>query len=88
MSQGEVEASEPVSRLAFGVVAGFFALLHGWFFAQAVINLLNTPHAYASVQLTEHIPWLLLVLGVLIPPLLYAGRLPGFSCTRGIHPFI
>lgn len=68
-------AEEPVSRLGAVAVAVVFAALTGWFLYQAAGNLINTPVAYENFGWADRVPWALLVLGVVLPVVLYAGAL-------------
>ncbi|MFT4029855.1 MAG: hypothetical protein QM675_08260 [Protaetiibacter sp.] len=52
-----------------------FAALYGWFLFAAVSNLVALPSLYASQGYAEYIPWAPLILGVVLPPVLYATAL-------------
>lgn len=47
------------------------AVLHLWALFQGVSNLVAVPTFYAQTGLSEFTPWVLLVLGVLVPPVAF-----------------
>jgi len=66
-------ASVPLGwRLAVAVI---FAALHGWFLFAAASNLIALPPLYAAQGYAEYTPWTTLILGVVLPPVLFAGAL-------------
>jgi hypothetical protein len=69
----EPEAQVPLGwRLG---VAALFALLYGWFLFAAASNLIALPPLYAAQGYAEYTPWVTLVLGVVLPPVLFVGAL-------------
>ena len=69
----EIDEMPPLGwRIA---VAAVFAVLYGWFLFTASSNLIALPALYTAQGYDDFIPWVPLVLGVVTPPLLYAGAL-------------
>lgn len=71
-------APEPVEVPPLGWrigVAVLFAALYGWFLFRAVSTLVALPALYAAQGFGEFIPWVQLVLGVVLPPVLYVAAL-------------
>lgn len=69
----ETEAHVPLGwRIG---VAVLFALLYGWFLFGAASNLVALPALYAAQGYAEYTPWLTLVLGVALPPVLFTAAL-------------
>lgn len=60
----------PLAAIMLAVV---FGLLFAWFLYQAIGNLVNVPAAYEQVGFGDRIPWAILVAGVALPVLLFAG---------------
>lgn len=56
-------------------VAALFAVLYGWFLFTATSTLIALPALYAAQGFAEYTPWVTLVLGVVLPPVLYAAAL-------------
>ncbi len=54
-------------------VMALFGLLHLWALFQGVSNLIAVPGFYAQSGLAAYTPWWLLVLGVLVPVVTFAG---------------
>lgn len=73
------QPSEPQSilkpRTRIGVrmlaIAGVFGLLFAYFVWQAVKNLVELPKSYDAIGLGDSVPWVLLVVGLLLPVILY-----------------
>lgn len=57
------------------LLATIFALLSGWFLFTATSTLIALPPLYAAQGFAEYTPWATLVLGVVVPPVLYAAAL-------------
>jgi hypothetical protein len=57
------------------VVAVAFGALHLHALFQGIANLVALPAFYAQLGISAYTPWWLLVLGVAIPPLAFAGAL-------------
>jgi hypothetical protein len=55
------------------VLAVVFGLLFAWFLYQAIGNLVNVPAAYEQVGYGDRIPWGILLAGVGLPVVLFAG---------------
>ena len=53
------------------LIAAAFGLLFAYFVYQAVGNLLELPKSYEAIGLSESVPWVVLVLGLVVPILLY-----------------
>ena len=53
------------------VVAGLFGLVYAYFVYQAIGNLIELPKSYSAIGLGDSVPWLLLVIGLLIPVIVY-----------------
>lgn len=66
----ERQRAWPIPAIVLAVV---FGLLYAWFLYQAIGNLINVPPAYDSYGLGDRIPWAILVAGVALPVLLFAG---------------
>jgi len=72
----ELETSEqephawPVPAIVLGVV---FAALYGWFLYLAIVNLVEVPPAYEAYDLGDRIPWAILIGGIALPVVLFAG---------------
>lgn len=64
-------APQPAGRVATIVVAVVFAVLYGYALLQAVSNLIALPDVYAQLGINGSVPWPLLVVGVVIPPVLF-----------------
>ncbi len=54
------------------VVAALFGLFYAYDVWEALGNLFNLPTAYNALGLGDRIPWALLWVGVLVPPLVFA----------------
>ncbi len=70
------EESAP-TRHRFGIpsiiVATLFALLYAYDLFEAIANLVELPLVYAAYNLdAASIPWWLLIVGVLLPPVVFA----------------
>jgi hypothetical protein len=69
------EPATPVAKPAITplglVVAGLFGLVYAYFVYQAIANLIELPKSYAAIGLGDSVPWVLLVIGLLIPVLVY-----------------
>lgn len=53
-------------------VAGLFGLFYAYDLWEAIGNLVNLPLFYAAYGIdSSHVPWWLLVIGVLIPPVVF-----------------
>ena len=71
--QQEIDEQPPLGwRVAVALV---FAVLYGWFLFAASSNLIALPALYAAQGFAEFTPWVPLVLGVVVPPLLYVTSL-------------
>ncbi|MCS0500281.1 hypothetical protein [Protaetiibacter mangrovi] len=77
MTDVDREPAEPIGPpLAWRIgVAVLFAALFGWFEFSAASNLIALPPLYSAQGYAEYIPWTTLVLGVLLPPVLYLAAL-------------
>ena len=53
------------------LIAAAFGLLFAYFVYQAVGNLLELPKSYEAIGLSESVPWVVLVLGLVVPIVLY-----------------
>lgn len=62
-------------RVALIVAAAAFGVLHLASLFQGVSNLVALPAYYEQLGIAAYTPWWLLVLGVAMPPLAYAGAL-------------
>jgi hypothetical protein len=60
----------PIAAIVLAVV---FGLLFAWFLYQAIGNLVNVPAAYEQVGYGDRIPWAILIAGVALPVVLFAG---------------
>jgi len=73
-----VEAVETSpARRRFGIpsiiIATLFALLYAYDLFEAIANLVELPLVYAAYNLdAASIPWWLLIVGVLLPPVVFA----------------
>lgn len=54
------------------VVAALFGLFYAYDVWEAIGNLFGVPAAYAALGLDTYIPWWLLWVGVLVPPVVFA----------------
>jgi len=66
----ESKRAWPVTAIILAVV---FGLLFAWFLYQAIGNLVNVPAAYEQVGFGDRVPWAILIAGVALPVLLFAG---------------
>ena len=66
----EQQRAWPISAIVLAVV---FGLLFAWFLYQAIGNLVNVPPAYEQVGYGDRIPWGILLAGVGLPVVLFAG---------------
>lgn len=57
------------------VLAVVFALLFGWFEFTAVSNLVALPQLYRAQGYAELVPWATLVVGAVVPPVLFVAAL-------------
>ena len=53
------------------LIAAAFGLLFAYFVYQAIGNLLELPKSYEAIGLSDSVPWVVLILGLVIPILLY-----------------
>lgn len=53
------------------LIAAAFGLLFAYFVYQAIGNLLELPKSYEAIGLSDSVPWLVLILGLVVPILLY-----------------
>jgi len=53
------------------LIAAAFGLLFAYFVYQAVGNLLELPKSYEAIGLSESVPWVVLILGLVVPILIY-----------------
>lgn len=58
-----------MTRLLVGVVTVAFLALAGWDTWEAVGNLVGLPTFYEALEISPQIPWVVLVAGVVTPPL-------------------
>ncbi|MBN9606184.1 MAG: hypothetical protein J0G30_06195 [Actinomycetales bacterium] len=63
------------ARVGALVAALLFAVGYGWILFGAISNLVALPELYRALGIPETTPWALLVAGVALPPVLYAGAL-------------
>lgn len=63
-------AKAPISwpRLA---VAALFGLIYAYFVYQAIGNLIELPKSYDAIGLSNSVPWVLLIIGLLVPLIVY-----------------
>ena len=66
----ERQRAWPIPAIVLAVV---FGLLFAWFLYQAIGNLVNVPSAYEQVGYGDRIPWGILLAGVGLPVVLFAG---------------
>ena len=66
----ERQRAWPLTAIVLAVV---FGLLFAWFLYQAIGNLVNVPPAYEQVGYGDRIPWGILLAGVGLPVVLFAG---------------
>lgn len=81
MSDTEPDAEAPVTAekpvrppITVGslVIAGLFGFAFAYFVYSAIGNLIELPKSYSAIGLPQDsVPWLLLVIGLLIPVILY-----------------
>jgi len=64
-------AAAPAGRVATIVVAIVFAVLYGYTLLLAVSNLVAVPALLDEQNIDASPPWPLLILGVVVPPVLY-----------------
>ena len=57
-----------MTRLVVGVVTVAFLALAGWDTWEAVGNLVGLPTFYEALEISPQIPWVVLVAGVVTPP--------------------
>lgn len=66
-------ASSPRIRIGALVVAAVFALLYAYDIWEAISNLVEVPVLYAALGFdAASVPWVLLILGVVLPPVVFA----------------
>jgi uncharacterized membrane protein len=53
------------------VIAGLFGLLYAYFVYQAIGNIIELPKSYDAIGLSDSVPWVLLVIGLFIPVVVY-----------------
>lgn len=78
------ETPAPAGRGATIALAAIFAVLFALATFGPVSNLIALPQVYAAYGIADATPWALLVLGVVIPGLLYLAAL---LLGRGRPPF-
>lgn len=67
----ETPAVKPALTPLSLVIAGLFGLVYAYFVYQAIANLIELPKSYAAIGLSDSVPWVLLVIGLLIPIAVY-----------------
>ena len=79
MSEVESEVDAVPERTRFDVaalvIAILFALFYGYALYDAISNLVVLPSFLAALGAEASTPWALLILGLVIPPVLYAAAL-------------
>ena len=68
--QSILAPKKPISVLTL-IIAAVFGLLFAYFVYQAIANLIELPKSYAAIGLADSVPWAVLVIGLLIPIVLY-----------------
>lgn len=63
----------PPGRLSIVLVTLLFAVLHGYTLLLAISNLVALPGVYELVGIGDAVPWWLLILGVIVPVLLFSA---------------
>ena len=53
------------------VIAGLFGFVYAYFVYQAIRNIIELPKSYDAIGLSDSVPWVLLVIGLAIPVILY-----------------
>lgn len=64
-------AAKPALTWHSVAIAALFGFVFAYFVYQAIRNLIELPKSYAAIGLDESVPWLLLVIGLLIPVGIY-----------------
>jgi glucan phosphoethanolaminetransferase (alkaline phosphatase superfamily) len=68
--QSILKPKQPIGILTL-VIAAVFGLFFAYFVYQAIENLIELPKSYEAITLGESVPWVLLVIGLAIPVILY-----------------
>jgi len=71
----EAAVPAPASLRATLLLAAGFALGYGWILFRAIANLVAVPQVYLDLGAPEATPWWLLVLGLALPIVFFAGAL-------------
>ncbi len=67
----ETPTAKPALTPLSLVIAGVFGLVYAYFVYQAIANLIELPKSYDAIGLSASVPWVLLVIGLLVPVLVY-----------------
>lgn len=77
MTDSEIPAQHERRERAWTVpaviLAIVFGVLYAWFLYEAIGNLVNVPPAYAQVGMADRVPWVLLIVGLVLPVVFYVG---------------
>ena len=65
------KAAKPSITVLSLVVGGLFGFVYAYFVYQAIRNLIELPKSYDAIGLGDSVPWLLLVVGLVIPIAVY-----------------
>jgi hypothetical protein len=69
----ETSPKKPRFGIPSVIIATLFALLYAYDLFEAIANLVELPLVYAAYNLdAASIPWWLLIVGVLLPPVVFA----------------
>jgi len=68
--QSILKPKQPIGVLTL-VIAAAFGLFFAYYVYQAIGNLLELPKSYEAIGLSDSVPWVVLVTGLLIPIVLY-----------------
>ena len=63
------------SRLARGLLTAVVAVIVAWFAWDAIGNLVAVPPLFEQLGLADRVPWVLLVIGVSVPPIFFSAAL-------------
>jgi len=68
--QSILKPKQPIGVLTL-VIAAAFGLFFAYYVYQAIGNLLELPKSYEAFGIGDQVPWVLLIIGLLIPVILY-----------------
>ncbi len=63
------------SSLARGLLVTVVGVIVAWFVWDAIGNLVAVPPLFEQLGLGDSVPWVLLVIGVVVPPLFFSAAL-------------